>query len=138
MLKDGDLIFISTSNFNNIEGSKRLKYFFSGPFIIKFLHGKNEVHVELTGELENKYLTFPVSLVKNYTSSHNELFPLRNEPPLEVPPIDHSEEKKVLQNMKICGFQKGKYLIHKGFLEDSEMGKDPFLNEKSELYALNT
>ncbi|MBW0562477.1 hypothetical protein O181_102192 [Austropuccinia psidii MF-1] len=45
--KVGDLILVSTSNFNNIKGPKRLKDSFAGPFIIKALHGKNAVQVEL-------------------------------------------------------------------------------------------
>ncbi|MBW0570755.1 hypothetical protein O181_110470 [Austropuccinia psidii MF-1] len=90
----GDLILISTLNFNNIKGQKKLKASFSTTFIIKALNGTNSVQVELSGELENKHPAFPVSLVKHYTSSDKELFPLRNETPLEVPPFDHSEEKK--------------------------------------------
>ncbi|MBW0512728.1 hypothetical protein O181_052443 [Austropuccinia psidii MF-1] len=61
---------------------------------------KNAVQVQLSGELENKHPTFPVSLVKHYTSSDKELFLLRNETPLEVPPLDQSEEKKVLKVFK--------------------------------------
>ncbi|MBW0523883.1 hypothetical protein O181_063598 [Austropuccinia psidii MF-1] len=79
--KVGDLILVLTLNFNTIKGPKRLKDSFSGPFIIKDLHGTNAVQVELPGELENKHPTFPVSLVKHYTSSDKELFPLRNETP---------------------------------------------------------
>ncbi|MBW0515353.1 hypothetical protein O181_055068 [Austropuccinia psidii MF-1] len=78
-LKVGDLILVSTLSFDNIKGPKKLKDCFSGPFIIKELHGENAVQVELSGELENKHPTFPVSLVKHYTSSDKELFPLRNE-----------------------------------------------------------
>ncbi|MBW0539730.1 hypothetical protein O181_079445 [Austropuccinia psidii MF-1] len=98
--KVGDLILVSTLNFNNIKGPKKLKDSFAGPFIIKALHGTNAVQVELSGELENKHPTFPVSLVKHYTSSDKELFPLRNETPLEAPPLDQSEEKKVLKVLK--------------------------------------
>ncbi|MBW0581074.1 hypothetical protein O181_120789 [Austropuccinia psidii MF-1] len=39
-LKVGDLILVSTLTFNNLEGPKKLKDSFSGPFIIKALHGK--------------------------------------------------------------------------------------------------
>ncbi|MBW0561501.1 hypothetical protein O181_101216 [Austropuccinia psidii MF-1] len=74
-----------------------MKDSFSGPFIIQALHGTNSVQVELSGELENKHPTFPVSLLKHYTSSDKQLFPLRNERPLEVPPLDQSEVKKVLK-----------------------------------------
>ncbi|MBW0540429.1 hypothetical protein O181_080144 [Austropuccinia psidii MF-1] len=39
----GDLILVSTSNFNNNTGTKKLKYSFAGPFILKSLHGENAV-----------------------------------------------------------------------------------------------
>ncbi|MBW0519391.1 hypothetical protein O181_059106 [Austropuccinia psidii MF-1] len=64
-LKLGDLMLVSTLSFNNIKGPKKLKDSFSGPFIIQALHGTNAVQVEISGELENKHPTFPVSLVKN-------------------------------------------------------------------------
>ncbi|MBW0522867.1 hypothetical protein O181_062582 [Austropuccinia psidii MF-1] len=95
--KVGDLILVSSLNFDNIKGAKKLKDSFSGPFIIKALHGTNSLQVELSRELENKYPTFPVSLVKHYNSSDKELFPLRNGTPLKVPPLNKSEEKKVLK-----------------------------------------
>ncbi|MBW0529171.1 hypothetical protein O181_068886 [Austropuccinia psidii MF-1] len=98
--KAGDLILVSTLNLNIIKVPKKLKDSFSGPFIIEALHGKNSVQLQLSGELENKHPTFPVSLVKNYTSSDKELFPLRNEGTLEVPPLDQSEGKKVLGVLK--------------------------------------
>ncbi|MBW0564901.1 hypothetical protein O181_104616 [Austropuccinia psidii MF-1] len=98
--KVGDLILVSTLNFNNIKGPKIVKDSFSGQFIIKALHGTNAVQVQLSGELENKHPAFPASLVKNCTSSDKESFPLRNGTPLEVPPLDQSEEKKVLKVLK--------------------------------------
>ncbi|MBW0521973.1 hypothetical protein O181_061688 [Austropuccinia psidii MF-1] len=98
--KVGDLILVSTWSFNNIKVPKKLKDFFEGPFIINCLHGINEVQVELSGELENKHKTFPFSPVKHYTSSDKELFPLRDETPSEVPPLDQSEEKKVIKGCK--------------------------------------
>ncbi|MBW0553847.1 hypothetical protein O181_093562 [Austropuccinia psidii MF-1] len=112
--KVGDLILASTLNFNNIKGTKKLKYSFAGPFAIKALHGKIAVQIELSGELENKHPTFPVSLVKHYTSSDKELFPLRNETPLEVPPLDQIEEKKLLKVLKerrIRGKNEREYLL---------------------------
>ncbi|MBW0507041.1 hypothetical protein O181_046756 [Austropuccinia psidii MF-1] len=38
-----DLVLVSTLNFNNIKGPKKLKYSFAGPFMIKELHGPNSV-----------------------------------------------------------------------------------------------
>ncbi|MBW0579070.1 hypothetical protein O181_118785 [Austropuccinia psidii MF-1] len=72
--KGRDLILVSSLSFNNIQGPKRLTDSFSGPFIIKALHGTNSAQVELSGELENKHPAFTVSLVKHYTSSDKELF----------------------------------------------------------------
>ncbi|MBW0579095.1 hypothetical protein O181_118810 [Austropuccinia psidii MF-1] len=95
--KIGDLVLLSTLNFNNIKGPKKLKDSIAGPFMIKVLHGPNGVQLELTGELMNKQLTFPVSLIKPYSSSDKELFPLRNKPPLEIPPLEEGEEKKILK-----------------------------------------
>ncbi|MBW0576958.1 hypothetical protein O181_116673 [Austropuccinia psidii MF-1] len=99
-LKIGDLVLLSTLNFNNIKGPKKLKDFFSGPFMIKALHGPNAVQLELTGELMNKPPTFPVSLIKHYSSSDKELFLLRNKRPLEIPPLEEGEEKKILKVLK--------------------------------------
>ncbi|MBW0547341.1 hypothetical protein O181_087056 [Austropuccinia psidii MF-1] len=98
--KVGDLILVSTLNINNITGPKRLKHWFSGPFIIEPLHGTNAVKVELSVELENKHPTSPVSLVKHYTSSDKELFPLKSETPFGLTPLDQSEEKGVLKVLK--------------------------------------
>ncbi|MBW0540160.1 hypothetical protein O181_079875 [Austropuccinia psidii MF-1] len=66
--KIGDLVLVSTLNFNHIKGPKKLKDSFTGPFMIKALHGPNAVQLELTGELMNKHPTFPVSLMKPYSS----------------------------------------------------------------------
>ncbi|MBW0563623.1 hypothetical protein O181_103338 [Austropuccinia psidii MF-1] len=85
--KIGDLVLVSTLNFNNIEGPKKFKDSFAGPFMIKELHGPIAVQLELTGELINKNPTFPVSLIKPYSSGDKELFPPRNKPPLEIPPL---------------------------------------------------
>ncbi|MBW0593526.1 hypothetical protein O181_133241 [Austropuccinia psidii MF-1] len=73
--KVGDLVLASTTNFNNIKGCKKPKDSFSGPFVIKALHGENAVEVELSKELRNKHPTFPVSLIKPYKSSDAEKFP---------------------------------------------------------------
>ncbi|MBW0524440.1 hypothetical protein O181_064155 [Austropuccinia psidii MF-1] len=37
--KVGDLVLVSTTNFNNIKGCKKLKDSFAGAFVIKALHG---------------------------------------------------------------------------------------------------
>ncbi|MBW0479763.1 hypothetical protein O181_019478 [Austropuccinia psidii MF-1] len=49
--KVGDLVLISTFNFNNIQVPKKLKDSYVGPFVIAALHGTNAVQVEFSGEL---------------------------------------------------------------------------------------
>ncbi|MBW0541013.1 hypothetical protein O181_080728 [Austropuccinia psidii MF-1] len=93
-------ILVSTLNFNNIKGPKKLKDFYVGPFVIVALHGTNAVQVELSGELENKHPTFPVSLIKPYQPSDKELFPLRNPTPLAVPPVEQNEDKNIKKFIK--------------------------------------
>ncbi|MBW0548224.1 hypothetical protein O181_087939 [Austropuccinia psidii MF-1] len=98
--KIGDSFIVSTLNLNNIKGPNKLKDFFSGPFMIKALHGPNSVQLELTGELMSKHPAFPVSLIEPYTSSDKELFPLRNKTPLEIPPLEEGEERKTVKVLK--------------------------------------
>ncbi|MBW0585434.1 hypothetical protein O181_125149 [Austropuccinia psidii MF-1] len=62
--KLGELVLVSTLNFNNIKGPKKLKDSYVGTFVIVALHGTNVVQVELSGELENKHPIFPVRLIK--------------------------------------------------------------------------
>ncbi|MBW0520920.1 hypothetical protein O181_060635 [Austropuccinia psidii MF-1] len=112
-LKVGELTLVSTLNFNNIKVPKKLKDSFPGPFILKSLNGKDTVQVEWSAELEKKHSKFPVSLVKNYTSSDKELFPFKDEKPLEVPPLDQSKKKvlKVLKERRLRGKNEREYLV---------------------------
>ncbi|MBW0528027.1 hypothetical protein O181_067742 [Austropuccinia psidii MF-1] len=98
--KVGDLVLVSTTNFNNIKGCKKLKDSFAGPFVIKALHGENAVEVELSEELSNKHPTFPVSLIKPYKSSDAKTFPLRNKVPQVIPSIEPSGIKKITKVLK--------------------------------------
>ncbi|MBW0582273.1 hypothetical protein O181_121988 [Austropuccinia psidii MF-1] len=88
--KVGELVLVSTLNFNNIKGPKTLKDSYVGPFFIVALHGTNAVQVELSGELENKHPTFPVSLIKPYQPDDKELFPFGNPNSLTVPPVEQN------------------------------------------------
>ncbi|MBW0504387.1 hypothetical protein O181_044102 [Austropuccinia psidii MF-1] len=98
--KVGDLVLVSTTNFNNIQGCKNLKDSFAGPFVIKALHGENAFEVELSEELTNKHPTFQVSFKKPYKSSDSENFPLRNTVPRFIPPIESSGIKKITNTLK--------------------------------------
>ncbi|MBW0516022.1 hypothetical protein O181_055737 [Austropuccinia psidii MF-1] len=91
-----------------------LKDFYVGPFVIVALHGTNAVQVELSGELENKHPTFPVSLIKPYQPTDKELFPLRNPTPLTVPPVEQSDDrkmKKVIKERRLRGKHQREYLV---------------------------
>ncbi|MBW0545841.1 hypothetical protein O181_085556 [Austropuccinia psidii MF-1] len=68
--------------------------------MIKALHGPNAVRLELTGELMNKHPTFPVILIKPYSSSDKELFIIRKKPRLETPPLEEGDEKKIVKVLK--------------------------------------
>ncbi|MBW0571771.1 hypothetical protein O181_111486 [Austropuccinia psidii MF-1] len=68
--------------------------------MIKAPHGPSSVQIELTGESMNKHPTFLVFLIKPYSSSDKELFPLRNKPPLEIHPSEEGEEKKIVKVLK--------------------------------------
>ncbi|MBW0579911.1 hypothetical protein O181_119626 [Austropuccinia psidii MF-1] len=112
--KVGDLVLVSTTDFNNIKGCKKFKDSFSGPFVIKTLHGENTVEVELSEELRNKHPTFPVSLINPYRSSDAERFPLRNKVPQVIPPIETSGPKKIskfLEEIKLRTTKVGEYLV---------------------------
>ncbi|MBW0554469.1 hypothetical protein O181_094184 [Austropuccinia psidii MF-1] len=76
--KVGDLVLVSTLNFNNMKGAKSLQDSYVGHFVIVALHVTNVVQVGLGGELENEHPTFPVRLIKPYQPADKELFPLKN------------------------------------------------------------
>ncbi|MBW0552527.1 hypothetical protein O181_092242 [Austropuccinia psidii MF-1] len=86
--KVGDLVVVSTTDFNNIKVCKKLKDSFEVPFVIKAPHGENPIEIELSEELNNNHPTFPLSLIKPYKSSDSEKIPLRNKVPQVIPPIE--------------------------------------------------
>ncbi|MBW0516322.1 hypothetical protein O181_056037 [Austropuccinia psidii MF-1] len=110
----GELVHVFTTNFNNIKGCKTFKDSYAGPFVIRALHGKIAVEVELSEELSNKHPTFPVSLIKPYKSSDAEKFLLRNKVSQVIPPIQSSGIKKISQALKGRKFRTNKvreYLV---------------------------
>ncbi|MBW0502025.1 hypothetical protein O181_041740 [Austropuccinia psidii MF-1] len=98
--KVGDLLLVSTTNFNNITGCKNLKDSFEGNFVVKALNGENSAEVELSEELCNTNTTFPVNLIKPYKSSDAEKFPLRKQFPQVIPPIESSGSKNITKILK--------------------------------------
>ncbi|MBW0577281.1 hypothetical protein O181_116996 [Austropuccinia psidii MF-1] len=67
---------------------------------LQALHGGNAVEVELSEELSNKHLTFPVSLIKPYEYGDSNKFPLRNEAPQNTPPVQSSGSKRITEAFK--------------------------------------
>ncbi|MBW0515023.1 hypothetical protein O181_054738 [Austropuccinia psidii MF-1] len=112
--KVGDLVLVSTLNFNNIKGPKKLKDAYVGPFVIVALHGTNAVQVELSGEFENKHPTLPVSLIKPYHPAEKEFFPLRSPTHLTVPPVEQNQDKKmknVIEERRLRVKSQREYLV---------------------------
>ncbi|MBW0505090.1 hypothetical protein O181_044805 [Austropuccinia psidii MF-1] len=75
--KEGDQVLVSTLNLNNLNGPKKMRDSFVGPFTIIKLIAKNAVEVRLTEEFSRKHPVFPVSLVKPYLQTGEEKFPSR-------------------------------------------------------------
>ncbi|MBW0469466.1 hypothetical protein O181_009181 [Austropuccinia psidii MF-1] len=98
--KVGDIVLVSTFNFNNIKGQRKLKDYYVGAFVIVASHITNSVEVELRGELGNKNPTFPVSLIKPHKPDDKELFPLRNPTLLNVPQVEQKKDKKIKKGIK--------------------------------------
>lgn len=92
--KVGDQVLVSTVNFNNCTGARKLKDSFVGPFVIKQMNVPNAAEVIRTGELERKHPTFPVSWLKHYKSADRTLFPDRNIQ-VRITPLEKEEEKKI-------------------------------------------
>ncbi|MBW0579857.1 hypothetical protein O181_119572 [Austropuccinia psidii MF-1] len=103
--KEGDQWLVSTLNFNNPKGPKKMRDSFVGPFTIIKLVGKNEVEVKLTEKFSRKHPVFPVSLVKPYFLTEKDKFPYRKKGPTP-PDIVQVEDslgpfKRIIKSRKI-------------------------------------
>ncbi|MBW0519120.1 hypothetical protein O181_058835 [Austropuccinia psidii MF-1] len=103
--KEGDQVLVSTLNFNNLKGPKKMRDSFVGPFTIIKLIGKNVVEVKLTEEFSRKHQVFPVSLIKPYFQTEEDKFPSRkkNPTPAEIAEIEDypGPAKKIIKAWKI-------------------------------------
>ncbi|MBW0571380.1 hypothetical protein O181_111095 [Austropuccinia psidii MF-1] len=103
--KEGDQVLVSTLNFNNIQGPKKMRDSFVGPFTIIKLVGKNTVEVKLTEEFSRKTQVFPVSLVKPYFQKEEDIFSSRkkNPTPPEIVEVEDSPGpvKRIIKTRKI-------------------------------------
>jgi hypothetical protein len=97
----GEQVLLSTVNFNNIQGPKKLRDQFVGPFVISKLVGPNAVELILHGELERRHPVFPVSLIKKYTPPEaSDIRQKKSVPVVVIPPYVPEGEKKFLKILK--------------------------------------
>ncbi|MBW0512181.1 hypothetical protein O181_051896 [Austropuccinia psidii MF-1] len=82
--KEGDQVLVSTLNFNNLKGPKKMRDSFVGPFTITKLIGENEGEFILTEEFSRKQPVFPVSLVKPYFQTEENKFPSSKKNPTKT------------------------------------------------------
>ncbi|MBW0499719.1 hypothetical protein O181_039434 [Austropuccinia psidii MF-1] len=115
--KEGDQVLVSTLNFNNLKGQKKMRDSFVGAFTIIELIGKNEVEVNLTEEFSRKHPVFPVSLVKPYCQTEEDNFPSRkkNATPPEIVEVEDSPcpVRNIIKarNIRLNGKDQRQYLV---------------------------
>ncbi|MBW0508507.1 hypothetical protein O181_048222 [Austropuccinia psidii MF-1] len=115
--KKGDQVLMSTLNFDNLKGPKKMRDSFGGLFTIIKLIGKNAVEVKLTEEFSRKHPVFPVSLVKPYFQKEEDKFPSRkkNPTPPEIVEVEYSPGpvKEIIRARKIRlnGKDQRQYLV---------------------------
>ncbi|MBW0465631.1 hypothetical protein O181_005346 [Austropuccinia psidii MF-1] len=130
--KEGDQVLVSTLNFNNLKGTKKMRDAFVGPFTIIKPIGTNAVEVKLTEEFSSKNPVFPVSLVKPYFQTEEDKLPSRkkNPTPLEIVEVDNSPGpvKKIIKARKIRlnGKDQRQYLFR---FKNQSADKDKWLAE---------
>ncbi|MBW0576170.1 hypothetical protein O181_115885 [Austropuccinia psidii MF-1] len=64
--KEGDQVLVSTLNFKNRKGPKKMRDSFLGPFTIIKMIGRNAVEFKLTEKFSRNHPVFPMGLVKPY------------------------------------------------------------------------
>ncbi|MBW0507643.1 hypothetical protein O181_047358 [Austropuccinia psidii MF-1] len=115
--KEGDQVLVSTLNFNNLKGPKKMRDSFVGSFTIIKLIGKNAVEVNLTEEFSRKHPLFPVSLVKPYFQTEEGKFSSRkkNLTPPEIVEVEDSPGpvSKIItaRQIRLNGKDQRQYLV---------------------------
>ncbi|MBW0488480.1 hypothetical protein O181_028195 [Austropuccinia psidii MF-1] len=115
--KYGDQVLVSTLNFKNIKGPKKMRDSFLGTFTIIKLIGENSVEAKLTEEFSRKHLLFPVSLVKPYFKTEEDKLPsMKKSPtPPEIVEVEDSpgHVKKIIKarKLRLNGKDQRHYLV---------------------------
>ncbi|MBW0466757.1 hypothetical protein O181_006472 [Austropuccinia psidii MF-1] len=130
--KEGDQVLLSTINFNNLKGPKRMRDLFVGPFTIIRLIEENAMEVKLAEEFSRKHPVFPVSLVKPYFQKKEDKFSSRRKKltPPEIVEVEDSPGpvKRIIKarNRKLNGKDKRQYLVR---FKNQTADKDKWLEE---------
>ncbi|MBW0580669.1 hypothetical protein O181_120384 [Austropuccinia psidii MF-1] len=130
--KEGDQVLVSTLNFKNLKGPKKMRDSFVGPFTIIKLIGRNTVEVKLTELFSRKHPFFPVSLVKPYFQTEEGKFPSSKKiltPPVIVEVEDSpAPVSKIIRARKIRlnGKDQRQYLVR---FKNQTADKDKWLAE---------
>ncbi|MBW0535319.1 hypothetical protein O181_075034 [Austropuccinia psidii MF-1] len=130
--KEGDQVLVSTLNFNNLKGPKKMRDSFVGTFNIIKRIGKNAVEVKLTEEFSRKHPVFPVSLVKPYLQTEEDKLPSRNKNPTPPEKVEVEDSpgpvKKIIKARKIRlnGKDQRKYFVR---FKNQTANKDKWLGE---------
>ncbi|MBW0567359.1 hypothetical protein O181_107074 [Austropuccinia psidii MF-1] len=109
--KEGDQVLVSTLNFNNLKGPKKMRDSFVGPFTIIRLIGKNAVEVKLTEGFSRKHPVFPVSLVKPYFQSEEDKFPSRKKNPTPPDIVEVEDSPGPVSKIRLNGNDQRQYLV---------------------------
>ncbi|MBW0578777.1 hypothetical protein O181_118492 [Austropuccinia psidii MF-1] len=132
--KERDQVLVSTLNFNNLKGHKKMRDSFVGPFTINKLIGKNAVEVKLTEEFSRKHPVFPVRSVKPYFQTEEDKFPSRkkNPTPPDIVEVEDSPGpvSKIIRARKIRlnGKDQRQYLV---IFKHQTADKDKWLAENA-------
>ncbi|MBW0496032.1 hypothetical protein O181_035747 [Austropuccinia psidii MF-1] len=116
-LKEGGQVLVSTLNFSNLKGTKKMRDLFVGSFTIIKLIGKNAVEAIIPEELSRKHQVFPVSLVKQYFQKGEDMFPSRKETttPPDIVEVEYSPETLMnitkARNIRLNGKDQRQYLV---------------------------
>ncbi|MBW0477027.1 hypothetical protein O181_016742 [Austropuccinia psidii MF-1] len=130
--KEGDQVLVSTLNFTNLRGPRKMRDSFVGPFTIIKLIGKRAVEGKLTEELSRKHPVFPGSLVKPYFQTEEDKFPSRKKKPTppEIVEVEYSPgpvKKNIkARKIRINGKDQRQYLVR---FKNQTADKDKWLAE---------
>ncbi|MBW0466760.1 hypothetical protein O181_006475 [Austropuccinia psidii MF-1] len=128
--KEVDQVLVSTLNFDNLKGQKKMRDSFVGPFTIIKMIVKNAVEVRLTEEFSRKHPVFPVSLVKPYFQRGEDKFPsrMKTTTPQEIVEESPGPVKNIIKARKIRlnGKDQRQYLVR---FKNQTADKDKWLAE---------